>query len=162
MPIAVQSEHLRASRAAGQPNSTVLNRCRNVLIARAASQPSFAIYTHLLLLDSLGNSDSSEQAGPKVLSILTDDQLLKAHLGRSGLIRTVHGVAYQSTEAGGESHRDQVLAAFAHRGVPLDSPITVAGQRFAVRDLFERVDRRFSFETSRTRVDRRCLRVLPR
>jgi hypothetical protein len=115
--------------------SATLRRCRAALYARAASEPSFALYTHLLLLDGAKASDPSQGGAQNILTILTDSRLLKKRLGRSGLIKTPHGVAYQAAEDGGETHRDQVLGALAQCNVPLEFPILVDDQRFSLRDL---------------------------
>ncbi|MEK6260675.1 MAG: hypothetical protein AABP62_18910 [Planctomycetota bacterium] len=135
IPNAIHVGHPSKLRTSIHSDSVGLDRCRAALYAKAVSEPSFAVYTHLLLLDGEIASVSSHGGDQKILTILTDSQLLKSYLGRSSLVQTAHGVAYQWGEDGGESHRDQVLCALAQREISLDLPVVVDGKRFSIRDL---------------------------
>jgi hypothetical protein len=115
-----------------------LSRLRDALFADATETdkvPSFAVLTHLLLLDGREAVLAGEGSEVKILSLLTDSALLEERLRRPVLVQTRQGVAYLPRSESGESHRDQVLAAMAQRNVSLDWPILAGSRRYAVQDL---------------------------
>jgi hypothetical protein len=101
-----------------------------------------SLYLHVLRVHGLGASrpDPGRPAGATLLDELTDEAAGRAAFGSPALVRARTGARYPTSGPGRfrpseETHRDQVLAAFAEFGVPLCQPLRFPDETLTVREV---------------------------
>jgi len=110
-------------------------------------------FSHLLVFYGLEETDlPGYSSGQSLVRALMDERKSIEIFGESPFVRTRNGLRYKtigeplSSSGVGEAHRDQILAIFAHLGLPRETSIKLKDRTFSILDLVTETVSSFDLE----------------